>query len=100
MSKFSATANKGFQLEFANGLVISVQFGKGNYCNNQKVENSDFITESSNAEIAIWEKGTPKNEIFFKDGAYCIGWVNADDVAEWIYKTKTAKSFQDLQDSI
>ncbi len=30
--------SKGFHLHFANGLVLSTQFGEGNYCNNWNIK--------------------------------------------------------------
>lgn len=53
---FKATSNKGFHLELKNGITISVQFGKGNYCNNRYKEDETFITECPNSEIALWDK--------------------------------------------
>lgn len=55
---FRSTENKGFQLTFANGWTISVQFGKGNYCNGNRDKSDNFnrtqsIVESVDAEIAI-----------------------------------------------
>ena len=58
MSEITCTMNKGFHIEFDNGLTISVQFGRGNYCNNRNSNvddstgNYDFC---SNAEIAVFD---------------------------------------------
>lgn len=58
---FRITAGKGFHMEFSNGIVISVQFGAGNYCENRSnydtypfVRTTDGELECKNAEIAIW----------------------------------------------
>ena len=45
--KFRAENNElhhGFQMDFANGCTISVQFSKGNYCDEGK----------TTAEVAAW----------------------------------------------
>jgi len=45
--KFRAEKNDwhhGFQMDFANGCTISVQFSKGNYCDEGK----------TTAEVAVW----------------------------------------------
>ena len=36
--KIAITQGKGFQLKFANGWTVSVQFGWGNYCGNRHDE--------------------------------------------------------------
>jgi len=58
---FKATENKGFQITFNNGYTISVQFGKGNYCDNRLKNNNDFITSCKNAEVAIWSEINPED---------------------------------------
>ena len=78
MSKFSAVENEfhnGFQMKFENGWTISVQFGRGNY--NDK--------DNSTAEIAIWD-GEGNWYDFPDDGQQVKGWVNADEVADWIHR--------------
>lgn len=84
-----STSNKGFQMTFENGWTISVQFGYGNYCeNNHHPEGWNFskqkeIVESKSAEIAIWDsEGT-----WYNFGGDTIkGWCSANEVSEWIYK--------------
>ena len=92
--------NKGFSLTFENGLTISVQFGVMNYCERRSLTKDltddlkNYITGSKNAEIAIWDK----NNIYFSFGDdHVKGWVYADDVADWIYKVKNAKSLNDIK---
>ena len=94
MSKFASTLNKGFQLTFENGLTISVQFGKGNYCANRNKEDDKDFTESPNAEVSIWDKD---NQAAVIDGLECLGWETTDRVAELIFKTKNAKSILDIK---
>jgi hypothetical protein len=87
----SSTNNKGFRMTFENGWTISVQFGYGNYCdNNHHPEGFDFSTKqdivnSSNAEIAIWDKD---GEWFDFGGDTVKGYCTADEVASWIEKVK------------
>jgi len=88
---FVSTGNKGFQMVFENGWTISVQFGYGNYCdNNHHPEGFDFakkteIVKSSDAEIAIWDKD---GEWFDFGGDTIKGYCTADEVADWIEKVK------------
>jgi hypothetical protein len=49
---FNITNSKGFQITFANGYTVSVQFGYGNYCENRYGKNG---AESANAEVAAFK---------------------------------------------
>lgn len=51
---FKITDGKGFHLTFANGLTLSVQFGRGNYCQNRNITSDEQFLSSKDAEIAIW----------------------------------------------
>lgn len=88
---FKSTHNKGFGMSFQNGMTISVQYGYGNYCDNYKNEEAGYdktgIIESSDAEIAIWDKeGT-----WFNFGHDTVkGNCSVDEVAQWIYLVKSA----------
>ena len=57
---FTVCLNKGFHLNFDNGLTLSSQFGYGNYCENRTLEVGDVgraeAAKSDNCEIAIWNK--------------------------------------------
>ncbi len=89
MSQFNSTQNKGFQMTFENGWTISVQFGYGNYCQNNHhpkgfyfSKNQD-ITSSEDAEIAIWDR----NGQWFNFGSDTVkGYCSTNEVAEWIDK--------------
>jgi len=90
--------NKGFHLEFKNGLTISVQFGSNNYCSNRTDEIVDetkqSITECENAEIAIWDAD---NKWFpFSDDTR-KGWIDADEVGIWIDKVRRAKNIKTIK---
>ena len=57
---FTITENKGFRLYFANGWSISVQWGKGNYCERRshapgawKMDTDEYVT-SADAEVAVF----------------------------------------------
>lgn len=92
---FKITRGTGFQMTFENGWTISVQFGYGNYCdNNRHPDGFDFgknldIVQSSDAEIAIWN--SEGSWYTFKDGDTVKGYCSADEVATWIEFTKNQK---------
>lgn len=88
----SSHIHAGFQLTFANGLTISVQFGRGNYCNNRQCQPNP--SKCSNAEVAIWDAND--DGYTFPDGRTADGWVSADDVAKWIYAVQSATNLTDI----
>ena len=63
--KFAITDGKGFQITFDNGILVSVQFGCYNYCENYgkqflkewhyRCEREERFWHSNNAEIAVWD---------------------------------------------
>lgn len=84
---FAITQHKGFQITFANGWTVSVQWGPGNYCANQNFEALyDEPSEvkyyaSSTAEVAAWDK----NKVWYDFGSDTVkGYLVADEVAEFI----------------
>lgn len=91
--------NTGVTFEFKNGLTISIQWGIGNYCNNRSFgyigQNEPRENYSSpNAEIAIWDG----NNTWFDFGENMVkGWVDTDEVADWIAAVKNATSLNDIQ---
>ena len=91
---FKITRGTGFQMTFENGWTISVQFGYGNYCdNNRHPDGFDFgknldIVQSSDAEIAIWDS----EGSWYNFGSDTVkGYCSADEVATWIEFTKNQK---------
>lgn len=56
---FEICKNSGFRMTFENGWTISVQWGWGNYCENQVIPKgktfNDPIPASITAEIAIFD---------------------------------------------
>jgi hypothetical protein len=89
---FTSTGNKGFQLTFKNKLTISVQFGKGNYCERRHQEDSTYIHEAASAEVMMWD------EIGFEIKP--MGWQNSEEVAELIHLTKNARDLADLSTKV
>ncbi len=100
MSKFCTNSNKGFTMRFNNEMVISVQWGTGNYCERRSFTTDIMpemklrMVESITAEIAIWDNdGT-----WFSFGDDTVkGWVDANEVAKWIYLTASAIDLQHLK---
>jgi hypothetical protein len=73
---FKANQNKGFQMTFANGYTVSVQFGAGNYCENryQKEDSMNFQTSSMDAELMVFKPdGEPHT--------FPVGWMSTNEVA-------------------
>lgn len=53
---FDVTDNKGVRITLANGYSVSIQWGKGNYCNNRNNPDIDYtgpVPASNTAETAI-----------------------------------------------
>jgi hypothetical protein len=78
---FSITDGKGYQLRFANGYVLSVQFGGGNYCDNR---NDDIFSRerralvtSDTAEVAAWDAD---GKWVRMDGDDVIGYITPEQV--------------------
>lgn len=89
MSNFKTTLNKGFQMTFENGWTISVQFGFGNYCDNKnhpdgfELGRKNPVVESSDAEIAIWDKN---NKLYNFGSDEIKGFCSSNEVSGWIQK--------------
>ena len=108
---FLASYNKGFSMKFENGIEISVQWGTMNYCSRKNDGDWDESTrdtrwKSSTAEIAIFNNNVTdedalsgKDMIVFADETV-KGWVNADLVAEIMFKASIAENFTELQQQI
>lgn len=98
----ASTVNKGFHLNFENGVSISVQWGYGNYGNNRDItkryreEMENEIFSANSAEVEILKGNKNITEEFSKkhgisgDGT-TMGWVSADMVAEAVYWAKNYK---------
>ena len=90
--KMTITEGKGFQITFDNGILVSVQFGCGNYCENYYKhlepdwfygkERQERMWSSKDAEIAVWD--TKKNDKWITDDIFKLaglGGIGCDDVA-------------------
>jgi hypothetical protein len=68
----------GFQIEFSNNYMVSVQFGTINYCDNRdaKTIKNKYRASCENAEVAV-----------LKYGEFIDGWPNCpqgDEVRGWV----------------
>lgn len=95
--------NHGFILTFENGLVISVEFGYSNCCDNFNEQMYRYGTRparSENAEVAIYNKEDARNGLHLRFiNPYCfiqedrfncpyegiLCYVTTDEVARLIY---------------
>jgi hypothetical protein len=82
MAKMRITDGKGVHFTFDNGLRISIQIGRGNYCQNYdfphyEASRSNPLPASETAEIAVWS--TDDAMIDIQDD--CVkGYVPVEDV--------------------
>ena len=95
---FTSTLNHGFQMEFKNKIIISVQFGAGSYCERKNVPfigDMDVpLVRSNDAEIAIWDK---EGKWFDFGDDEVKGNVDTDEVAKWIELCSSVKDIDDLK---
>ena len=56
---FTITEGKGYQMTFANGWTVSVQWGPGNYCGNRRKAGpgGGGFYDCPTAEVAVWDGG-------------------------------------------
>ncbi len=80
---FRIIRGSGFHIKFNNNVIVSVQFGWGNYCNKYP-DNKDMFTEDikfiSNWKDPLPMNGSPNAEvaIFYEDGE----WITAKYLKE------------------
>ena len=99
MSKFTITLGKGFRIQFNNGFILSVQWGSGNYCENQNKEWMGKVEfwESSDAEIAVIDE----DGAFISLGEDTVkGWVTADEVAEVIGIVQSSSTKEEIKEKM
>ena len=105
MSLYRMVNCKGFQMQFSNGLTISVMFGEGNYCehkwsdkktdillNGKKKDLRKLIQEpweSKQAGVAVWRTSDTywASLTSYGDESWCgdpVGYVSPDLVARII----------------
>ena len=98
---FTATEGHGFQMKFANGWTISVQWGPWNYCDNKDIKSSfgkrpklnERRYECKNAEIAVIK---PDGEFYQFENDSVVGWRTPDQVASLIAFVSGNPMFIDL----
>lgn len=84
---FSTTESKGFHITFENGWTVSVQFGRGNYCENYNFEEYGSAPPSQNAEIAAWG---PNGEChYFDNGDNVMGYQSPEQVLSFMNKVSS-----------
>ncbi len=93
---FRITSHKGFQMVFANGCTVSVQFGPGNYCEHHNVGIGSVHAllaperaeqwESEQAEVAAWD-AEGKWHDFGNDQVK--GYMSPDDVMDFMRMIQT-----------
>lgn len=70
---------RGFHITTDSGYVLSVQYGSGNYCQNQNSPfdaTGDDLPESRDCEIAIWkDDGNLRSPMIEINGSQVTGWV-------------------------
>lgn len=96
---FRSCENKGFQIKFSNGFIVSCQFGVFSYCRNRSFNSEDIhkemkvpVWECNDCEVAIINSKDEfvTGEILERMGlnisndGMVAGWVSADDVAKII----------------
>lgn len=89
----------GFELQFANGLIIRVKIGEYSYCDNYgkkdlmnevllgnalECENCEVWIMNGFGDFITHEFGAAKNK--------ALGYIKTDDLAELILKVKNYKS--------
>ena len=95
---FHAIQDKGFQIDFANGLTISVMFGSGNYCEHRYGQNCP--TGSKDAEIAVFHTASEHGGYVFADGytgTGSCGWLSPEIVGKAIGCVAAYQKEQPLQ---
>lgn len=97
---FQITLGKGFQMRFANGWTVSVQWGGGNYCENYHDQINSIVGAvegwaasgakgCKDAEIAAWDG----NGNWLKLGNDTVqGRCSPDEVAKFIAKIARKKA--------
>jgi hypothetical protein len=94
---FSASSNKGFQITFANGNTVSVQWGPHNYCNpthelGREAEHDAPQQQaqwgSTTAEVAAWNSDGQWHNC---GGDQVKGWLSPAEVVEFINFVATSE---------
>lgn len=84
------TGGKGYNMTFANGYSVSVQFGMGNYCSNRysgPVDRDGVFHACDNAEVAVFDP--EDNMVRLSAHDMVLGYQSADEVAAIIAAVAT-----------
>lgn len=96
--KFVSTENKGFQITFGNGVIASVQWGAGNYCDNHFPADGDFSyrksAQSNTAEVAaIDSQGNFITASVCPDAMEDVmGYLSPEEVLEFLNQCKNYRT--------
>jgi hypothetical protein len=92
---FQVTDNKGFHMEFANGFKASVQWGRGNYCDNKFHPGhwGEEVPPSRDAEVAAFDP--EGNMIDMPHGDQVQGYLSANEVLRFL-NAVAALSFEGM----
>lgn len=77
-TSLSITGNSGLHLKFENGITLSVQIGRGNYCENRNLGDfsKDPVLACHDAEIAVFNSD---GGMFNLVNDCVLGWVSIQD---------------------
>ena len=92
--KFRAENNEwhhGFQMDFANGCTISVQFSKGNYCDQGETTAEVAVFDKDNNWYVLNEEDNHMSLVKVEEYSDVIGHCTTDLVASIIELTKKLK---------
>jgi len=84
----------GMHMRFENGLTISIQFGKSNYCEHRNKPDrlsTPNVWKSVDAEVAVWDyENNYLTGLFIGHiGNGVVGYLSTDEVADIIHKVKS-----------
>jgi|TARA_R110000824_G_C14690986_1_gene621445 hypothetical protein len=81
----------GFQITFANGNTVSVQWGEGTYSSSRRIMNQEHRVDSTNrdeamtVEIAAWHTHENMDTWHaFPNGDAVAGWKTPEEVLEFM----------------
>lgn len=82
---------KGYHMTFDNGYTVSVQFGRGNYCDNRYGEATPSVCK--NAEVLAWDaEGEEVGEP--------IGWLTPDEVLAYMVKIASFPGLPEVKNNL
>lgn len=96
---FRITDSKGFQVTFDNGVMLSVQFGPGNYTDAEIREKAFDAPRRAHH----WEAKTAEVAVILPNGDFCdlplehsdgqvAGWQTVEDFVKWVDFARNIKT--------